>query len=616
MQNLNILEDLEHQGENKDAWLVLWLRDWNISNWLMSSLISSIILSEIYAVVLSIYPNFMVSLWLSFGVSSVILSSLLTFMSIVSLGLITGAAVYSAHLAYQAMRVLEKSYQPLIQIWSSNTKLYGLILKNLLDDDNFLKITKALKEYPPAKPLHEFLKKDENIESVKKILHLLKKIWAEDSIDASVKTLVISLLSEYVQEENAKQHIDNIWTLIELLQKYEGFNLDLMIKAIQNSSQFGPILAQLENYGSEPDVIQKLCDKPELLPYFNAVNEHLDEQSLSNRASNMRSLYFYVKYDLTNEANREHMLSELPKLADEFDVKPSLFKLIKDKYFATPETFMVIWDKLIHHHHSEWIGALLLHMNQEPYIEFIENPKKLLKILNIFDNLTCESELEIQTLIERINLLSLDANADKVAQILKYFDACQCFNIELVEQVLLKSDLNLSLEILKTYQLHIYDAEQSESVVLEDLQKLLVNNHLLQLHLNSPAENGLSLEENKILVTKNYLHPETRPAEETVQAPEVAVRKKPNFWRKVKKVLHLLPEQNQTATNAQAPTVAESKVESENVASATTSPPSRVETASKESFSQETREAYRRWKLVRFSTLETSPESDTIRPGV
>ncbi|HBB53255.1 MAG TPA: hypothetical protein DCZ80_05090 [Legionellales bacterium] len=596
-----LLEDLDESKQNKNTWMVLWLREWSTYNWLMSSFISTIIVSEVYAIILSVTPNLFVSLWLSWGITSLLLSSLLTGFLIVSLGLLTGALFYSAHLAYNSMKTIENSYQPLIEVWSKNTKLYNLILENLLDDDTFLKITQALKDFGPAKPLHDFLSQEENVESVRKILSLLKKIWAAETADASIKTLALTLLSDYVQEENAKDNISRIWALWEILQNQEGPQLDLIIKIIKNSSLIAPYFEQLQAFSSQPEVVQMLVDKPELLPYLNAINTTFKADAASVKAANIKSLYQVFQSPSPGLSSVELTPNKT------IEIHPEMLAVIKSIHAQEPQAFVCIWDKIIHHRHLAWAENLVLKIHQGPYQDLIQNPLKLLCMLSIFADINLKTDAELEAFHTRLAFLSDDESYEQIIETLHLLDSLKFIHIHSIEKMLLKADISANLTLLKLYMQHILDETIDEAQVQIDLEKLLINNETLHLHLNTIADKKMTSEENLVLVIKNYLYPELIQALEQGEKPA----KKFNPIRKLQKILHMLPEQRP-----------ERKPDAVAIANLSSTPmtPLRVET--KEQDFDDVRSAYQHWKKDKQNTLFRSAESKanenapSLSPGV
>lgn len=434
MQNLQeqhnvLLKKLDEKDTDvHPTWFIVWTKEWNTSSWLMSSFISSIIMFEIYAVILSVYPNFMISIWLSLGIQTLMLTSIMTVLSIICLGFITGAVVYSAHLALTSMENFEKIYMPLVETWSNNAKRYGPILLNLLNDENFLKITQSLKDIPAAQPLVEFLKNDENAESVQKIIKLLKEIWSQDTIDMQVKTLVIHLLTKYVQEENAKQHIDNIWVLWQFLQKNEQLNIDTIINVLQNSSQVQALVGQINTFSNEPDIIKNALEKPELLTYIHAINSSFPNRPTCEKAHSIRQFY----QDSSNPL-----------------ITCSLFCNIADLPKEEQNNRMRLLDDIMSHANSKQLSQLLIEI-QTMNPGFFTDAQKTSLLVNLIKD---EANNEL--------------NLTLLASVITKLDEYQCLDLFTTKHL---GQLELMHDLIESYsKFSPVDAEKNKV----DIEKIL-----------------------------------------------------------------------------------------------------------------------------------------------
>ncbi|MDQ5884318.1 MAG: hypothetical protein QG556_657, partial [Pseudomonadota bacterium] len=246
-----------------------------------------------------------------------------------------------------------------------------------LNDENFLKFTKMLKDYPLAQPLVEFLKKDENTESVQKILKLLKEIWSQDTIDMQIKTLVLNLLTQYVQEDNAKQHIDNIWVLWEFLQKNEELNIDTIIKVLENSSQVQELVGQINTFSHEPDIIKDALKKPELITYIHAFNQSFPNRPATEKAKSLRQFF----QDSTNPISTCALFLNLDKLDEEEQNKR-----------------MRLLDSIMSHAQSKKISQLILEI-QTLKPTFFTDVQKTTPIVNLFQE-TMDEKLELSLIAD------------------------------------------------------------------------------------------------------------------------------------------------------------------------------------------------------------------------
>lgn len=438
MQNVQQQHDLlmkklnQEEPDLQSSWLILWSKEWNISKWLMSSFISCLIFGEIYAIILSVNPNFIISIWLALGIQSLVLTSMLTFFTIVSLSLITGALVYSIQLALTSMQNYEKIYLPLIETWSNNSKNYGPILVQLLSDRNFLKITESLNNYPAAQPLVDFLKNDENAESVHKILVLLREIWSQDTIDMQIKTLIINLLTQYVQKDDAKLHIDNIWKLWEFLEKHEELNLEMVLNVLQNSSQVQEFVGQIETFNQDPQLIKQALAKPEMLTYVKAINAAVPRKSLLERANSMRQVY----------ENSTNPIMSWP-----------LFHDIENLDESEQKIRMAMMNEIINHPQFPLISALFSEIQtQKP--NYFNEIKKTKWLIYLFQNEITQN-LDIKIL----------------AKIIIKLEEYNCLELTQTQALTRKNNLGVIHELLESYSsFSSIDLDKNKSNIQNILQ--------------------------------------------------------------------------------------------------------------------------------------------------
>lgn len=398
----------ENETMMEASWTTVWANEWNTSTWLMSSLISTLILGEIHAIVLSIYPNFMISIWLSLGIQSLLYTSLMTFLTILTLGVISGTLFYGAHLIIKSMNHFEYILHQWLEVWTQQTKHYTPGLIEQLNVENIEKITQILEGFPAATPLVQFLKNDKNSESIHQIVKLLKDIWSQESMDAQIKVLTIHLLTQYVQEDNAKLHINNIWILWEYLQKNPELNLQIMLKVLENSSQIQNLVEYIQNYSKQPDMIHHAFDKPEILPYVQAMEETFPQRNLGERAESTRQLF----EDTTDSLISCQLFNHLQELDDhEKTIRMQLLNII------------------INHPQTQQIKTLLNEINTI-YPSFFSDVNKTRQILKLFEKAS-SPELNI-TSLARI-LVQLDEHL--------YFSLINTYDIHLKNNLELINDL-------------------------------------------------------------------------------------------------------------------------------------------------------------------------------
>ena len=359
--------NLQDSNSTNKSWFLIWKKDWSIYNWLMTSVISSIIIGEVYTVALSMYPNFMLSLWLSLGINSIALCTMLTVLSIIGVGLILGALFYSAHLAYQSMLTLEQHYQPLIAIWSSNKELCDFILKNLLTDENFLKITNILKSDIFAPHLKDFLQNHNNLDAIKELITLLQKIWSQDNITDSAKLMVLSMFTKYLKADGQAQHINNIFNLMSLLVSNHDFNFENIIRALENSSEIDSVVRNMQGVTTEEEIMQVIN--------FNNI-----------RARQLNS------------------------------INPAVVEIISAAH-QNSETVAIIVEHISHHYNQDWLEDLIIYLNTPKYHSLIDNLDQLVAIVSIYHDEQLPSEFPAEETAELLLKLAGQPNlSEKLAE--------------------------------------------------------------------------------------------------------------------------------------------------------------------------------------------------------
>ena len=390
MQNTESSERLlkvSDQNPNPSSWYMLWLKNWNYSHWLITSTISSLILAELGAVVLSAYPGLLSHLWLSLGITSSFTIGILSGTAIISLGLITGWLIYAGHLAYQAFTSLAVDYEPLMKLWSTNQQTYGIIFKKLLENDNFLALSRLIKNYPGAQGLHDYLQEPKNAASVRKILQLLDKIWSTDRIDQQLKMVIVHLLSAHMQTEEAEEHINNIYALCEILWQDEEVDHELMLKVFKHTSLFKPHVKDLQSLAIHPELFKQCIDEPSLIPYQLA--------SLSKGETKpMQALYAYLKQDEGSKTLNG---------ANQGPVAKQIYQIIHKYHGENPVFFINIWDKLMKHPHLAIIEPLIHTLSQsENGRLLLADEKAMNELIDLF-NASLKHTLSDALISEKIN---------------------------------------------------------------------------------------------------------------------------------------------------------------------------------------------------------------------
>lgn len=420
-------------------WYMLWLKTWNYSHWLVTSVISSLILAEIAAVVLSAYPSLFASLWLSLGITSSLTIGIVSVAAIISLGLVSGLLFYAGHLAYQASTSLELDYEPLVKLWSINGHHYDIIFKKLLDDDNFLKLSRFIKYIPAAKGIHDYLQNPRNVDSVRKILQLLDKLWATDALDQQAKMLGVHFLSGHMQTAEADEHINNIFALCEILWQNKDANHDLFVEVIKNSSLLKPHLEDLKAISSDMELFSKCIADPSLI---------LRHQSIASSS-----------LDLTEQEFKQDEEESISNLDPQSEAAKQIKQIFAHHYDKNPQILEKIGQKLIKHPQLEKIEPLILGLSG------LEDGKRLLADEHAL-------EILLDLFLARTSISEMALLAELAARLYGLGDFSSVF----MQTILTEKPLALSLELLKGYHTKIYKAQTAHAQVAQELEKLLIDN--------------------------------------------------------------------------------------------------------------------------------------------
>lgn len=528
MKSSEVLLNTPEQSPKHSTWYMIWLKNWNYTHWLVTSTISSLILTELGAVVISAYPSLLSNLWISLGITSSLSIGILSGAAIISLGLVTGWLIYAGHLAFQAFTSVTVDYEPLMKLWTSNHQTYGIILKKLLENDNFLALSRLIKNYPGAQGLHAYLQDPKNVESVRKILQLLDKIWSTDRIDQQLKMVILHLLSQHIQSDEAEAHINNIYSLCEILWQNEELNHELIVKVFQNSSLLKPYLKELQVLSDNPEIFKQCIDEPSLIPY------QLANQSLGHKVA-VDSLYPYLKQ------NEDVSLSSLDELGP---VAIQIYQIVHGYHGKTPELFIQIWNKLLQHPHLAVIEALIHHLSQsDSGSALLANAKVFDEILNLFNHIENPS-LTDSLIAGKLSDIGL------FAELIFRLHALSAFSSTLVETIFIEKSQEISLELLKIYQTKIYQADIEHEMLLQDLDKLLIHNQeiLDKTSLLSGSSSNYIQDLHKIL--QGYFQKPSNEEPETVAESSTIVAKKRSISHKILKILHLKPKKTETSTPA------------------------------------------------------------------
>ena len=338
MTSTTTVDELFDNPSNHSPWLTLWFDEWNYINYLFTSFVASILFSEVYFVIISVYPNALINIWLSMGMSSLFVTTSMTIFSIISLGFLVGGLVYGLNLYYHAINQVEYELKPLLNLWSSsNPKLYSKIIKHLISTPYFHEMSAYIQNIPGLEGLHHYLETIEHDEDLKKLIKLLLDIWSTDKLEEKLKIFAIEMIAQVGHEEDTANKIEAISKLLQYFWYKEDINVDTFQKMVRHSSVLAPILEPLLNfYENEHDFISKIIDEPRLIEYFLEIHETESDVDLEKGVLTLKALYYYFKIAPDEDATKAQNIWQLMKTHPRIDwIERLFFNLNQDERFQT-----------------------------------------------------------------------------------------------------------------------------------------------------------------------------------------------------------------------------------------------------------------------------------------
>ena len=430
-------------------WIELWWKNWSYAQWLLSSMITTVITTEVYTILLSVYPNFMLNFWISLGLTSLTLSTVLTYALILSAGLLTGWLVYSAHLAFMSLRAANNDYQPLIELWTTYNQDSSSIVSQLLNDDNFLKLSKFLKDQPLPADIQAFLSNKAHLGDIKKLMDLLTKIWSIENMEEKLKTLTLEILSKCAASPDHVKHIDNISTLCHLLIDMNQFNQDMVTKTLKNSEQLNPYISELSALNKDKDLLHKLIEEPRLMPFYIAMQDSFKDEA-DRVARNTELLYYYLRFDLTNptamtEFENQHKTP--------LSIKPTTYNWLKQDYFNQPKDLSLIWDKFTHHPFKDWVEPIFgFMMAHDKYRDVLTHARSCQEILNLFHQPLLLGGEEFTHIKESLDYISDHNQLPLLCDILLYLHSKANLQVEMIESLIKNRRIDVVYQAIHTGQ--------------------------------------------------------------------------------------------------------------------------------------------------------------------
>lgn len=476
------------EAQNSSPWMHLWWKNWSYTSWLLTSTITSIITSEIYTLILSVYPDFFTNLFFSIGINSVPIATALTWGSILAIGLVSGWIIYSAQLFLHALRTAHREYQPLIDLWTNYNQNYTLVFNHLLKDESFVKLSQFLKNQTLPEHIHQFLKNEKNIASIDKILTLLKKIWSIEQIDEKIKTLTLNILSDCSNDE-ATAHVDNIFALFNLIHEVNQFDNMSLLKALENSERLKPYLPQLQSLSTHKDILYKLIEEPNLMPFYLALQE-LFSSNPALVSTSIDSIYLYLRYNLSDSHSYHQFKIDQPFIGKNILIKPATFRWLTENFFEKPKSFVHIFLLLNEHPLVDWVEPLFEFMSMhDKYKDFLSSKEACICLANAFRRNDLIQDPNYSKIFEQITQLNTTSLKTKLCDIMLVCLNENCLNTEILETIISTNKIEAIYQV-------ILEAKSHPSLTFsQQMQEWLKLSSSVESLASSVIEQGPNIEE-------------------------------------------------------------------------------------------------------------------------
>ncbi len=476
MQNVQSIDDSNQLVQtNQSAWLKLWHKNWNYTHWLMTSMITTVISSEIYSILLSIYPEFLNIYWLNLGVTSSTFASILSFSTVLGLGVLSGWLFYSLQLFIFSLQLATKDYKPLIDLWKTYNHEHDAIFHQLFTDDNFHHLSVFLKDQRLPSPIANFLSNTKNIEQVTNVLNMLKRIWQIEKVDGKLKALAINILSEVSKSEHSQEHINNISQLCNLLIDNNQFNQETVLKTLENSHLLKPYIPKLQQLSVHKDLIYKLIEEPKLMEYFLITQELFPGQN-ERIVHNIETLYLYLRHDLTHHESYISFKQSLDPHSKKAVVSPECFIWLQT-FQQQPKSLMIIWDNLLHHPKLDWIEEAIIFMaNHDEFNAFIHQADSVIELTTLFNRLSILNHDGFRSVANLFKCYPDDPQKNVFCKYLMLLDQCHALSEEIILYVFNQPNLEAQQNLLQLYVEKIWKADMTKETVLEDIKSIFIEN--------------------------------------------------------------------------------------------------------------------------------------------
>lgn len=335
---------MQEAYENEPLWLIIWHKKWRTLDWLSTSLVSSILISEVYQITLSVYPLLLTQIWLQIGVSSVFLMGILNIGTWILLSLALGWAIYSLHLASLSINDFENDYQPLIDLWTIQNPISDELIKKIITQENFVSLAQCLSHEDVPDVVKTYLQNADNCEHISKVITLLQLVFGTDNNNDKTKKFFIELFNKPDAEGDQSERIQNICELALFLWDGKLADSEDFMRILEKNSDFNNFLPQLEFAQSDSDLLQILLETPSLMKFY-AKSLELYPNQPEESMSTIKTLAPYIRGEYKGP------------------VKQDIFVILFDKFRDNPDLWIPIWNRLHSHPNIDSMQNILENIN-------------------------------------------------------------------------------------------------------------------------------------------------------------------------------------------------------------------------------------------------------------
>lgn len=406
------------------SWLDLWKNHWSYRHWLICSGITSLLSMEFYNLFLSIYPDAFMNLYLSWGIQSMFLSTIISYAGILALGLLSGWILYSAHLAYLAIKTNINTIQPIIALWQSSTNDNQLFFQQLFQDENFIKLSKFLNQVSIPLGFKEFIKKGEHTKELQSIITLLCRLWSIQKPSEKIQLLTLKILEDLNFQHDFKPQMEKISSLIAVLTQAGGVNEELFNKAIELQEDLHlehPLFSKVCN---NQDLLVKMIEHPEIAECVLDYEEHIDTAS----GVGIGHINQFCDSLIHPQSKLEHWLIT---------------------HFAHSRAeYIQLWERYYRQPCQTKLEKLIIFMDAQPECENIfRDASCCLQLFNIFNRADFISSEDFPRICANLEFL-VNEQALQFSQALMILHHRQLFTTTIIERIIAFKNIDEIMEII------------------------------------------------------------------------------------------------------------------------------------------------------------------------